>query len=176
MAERERREHEDRAHETAAALEQLVEQGERQEGEVHAPDLRVHPPPSPDEGVVLDAEAAVARHERSGGTGERGSCGRHAEPPEGPPDGERKQHQQQPAHQVEGREEVQPEKDGAVERDDGDMREVLVVDEGREAEFHLRRPKIDRVRAARHSLIELSHVHVVVRVVVVARDADGDLG
>src|SRR5437773_3961858 len=133
MAEREGGDDEDRADESAARIEEAVQQTEREEGEMHAPELRVHPPPAPHERVVLHAEATVARDERRSGTRDDRAGGRHAKTPERPPHRDRQRDHQQPAHQVEDREQIDERQD-AMDRYDREMRQVLVIDERWEAE------------------------------------------
>ena len=63
-----------------------------------------------------------------------------------------------------------------MEHDNREVREVLVMDEAREAELELRRPEIEWVRAARERIGRSLNEEEVERVVVGAGDGDDDLG
>ncbi len=175
MRERECGEHDDSAHHAAAAFEQLVHHREREEREVRGPELRVHAPAPPDEALVLEPEAPVARQQPRGGARQHCRGRGRAHPPQRPPHGERQRHEQQPAHDVEQCEEVDQAEQRAMQRDDREVREVLVIHERRESELHLRHPEVERVLAAREGLVRALDVGEMVRVVVVARQGDGDL-
>jgi hypothetical protein len=101
---------------------------------------------------------------------------REAHASQRPEHGEREEHEQEVANEVEQREEIHQTEERSMERDDEEVRKVLVVDEGREAELELGCPEVERIRAACDRVGRSLNEEEVERVVVVAWDGNDDLG
>src|SRR5207247_3482008 len=93
-----------------------------------------------------------------------------------PVDRQREADQQEVADQVEQRQEVHPLQEQAVKGDHDEVRQVLVVEELREAQVQLRAPVVERVLAARQRLARPLDQEIVEGVVVETGDRDGQLG
>ena len=176
MRERERCADQRGDHDAGAAGRDAVQRREREEGEVHAEDLRVHAEATPDVAVVLEAVAVAPREERSRGRADGRREVGEADAPHRPEDGERKDDQEDVADEIEER----PQRDEAegqlAESDDDQMWKVLVVEELREAELELRDPEVERVLAAAPSGVGLLDEEDMLGVVVDIWDRDGHLG
>ena len=115
------------------------------------------------------------REERGrGGRGARGDGGQ-AHPAERPEDRERERHEEEIAHRVEERHEIDGAEERTMQRDDGDVREVLVIEELREAELELGDPRVEGVLPVRERLARALDEQQVLRVVVHIGDRHGDL-
>ena len=161
MREREGRAHQSGDDDTAAAGCDAMQRREGEERQVHTEDLCVDAKTAPDVAVVLEAVAVVSRDQRARGRSDRGRDVGETETPHRPEHGERETDEERVAHEIkEGAQRDETERHFA-ERDHDQVREVLVVEELREAKLHLRDPEIERVLAIRPrvgSLLDEAHV------------------
>src|SRR5437868_2531692 len=152
---------------------------QRREGEkreMHAEDLRVDAETAPDVAVVLEAVAIVPREQgsrrRSDGGGDIGE----AETPHRPEHGQWETDEEHVADEIEERPQRNETERKFPERDDDQMRQVLVVEELGEAELDLRHPEVERVLAGRPGVGRLLDKQNMFGVVVDIGDRDGYLG
>ena len=176
MRERERRAHERGDDDAIAAGRDAMQRREREEGKVHAEDLRVHAKTAPDIAVVLEAVAVAPREQRPGGRADRGGHLGEAEPPHRPEHGERETDEEDVADEIEERAQRYETEGQPAERDDHQMREVLVVEELRETELQLWDPEVERVLPAAPGGVGLLDEQHVLGIVVHVRNRDGHFG
>ena len=175
------REHQRRAadggdDDAATAPDEPVDERERDEREVHAEELGEQTEAAPDVRVVLESVPEVTGEERRCRCSERSRAGGEPHRAHRPEDGQREREQEQVAHEVEHRAQRQEPERQPVEDDDGEVRELLVVEELRKAELELRDPHVERVLARRQRVAgPLDHEHVL-GVVVDVREWVEDLG
>src|SRR5260221_14189640 len=99
------------------------------------PQLGVEAEPPPEVAVVLEAEAMIRREQRGRGSGGGRTGAREAHPAERHERRQWKRDQEQIPDQVEHRAQVDDAGRETTEGDDGEMRQLLVIEEDREAEL-----------------------------------------
>ena len=160
------RQHERRAahggdDDAAAAPDEPVDQRESDEREMHAEELGEQAEASPDVRVVLEAVPEVPGQERGCRGGQRGRARGEPHRAHRPQHGQREREEENVPHEVEHRAERHESERQPVEDDDGEVRELLVVEELREAELELRHPHVERVLARRQRVTRaLDHERV----------------
>src|SRR2546430_10207530 len=119
---------------------------------MHRPDLGVQTETAPQVAPDVEAVEEVRREERR----RRGTHGggNHVEvhPAHRPEDRERKKNDPEVADDVEDGEDVDRPSKQAMKRDDGEMGEVLVIEELREALVHLGDPELENILPARERI------------------------
>jgi hypothetical protein len=153
-----------------AALHQATQVDQHDQRKMHRPDLSVEPEAAPDVAVVLEAVAMVGREQARRGRARGRRYRGKIEAPHRPEDRERKRHQQEKADGVENRQQIELLEQRAVQRDDGQMGQVLVIEKEGEAELELRQPMIEDVFSARQRLARALDKEIMDRVVVQARN------
>ena len=143
---------------------------------MHRRELRVQTKTAPHVAVVIESVPEIAGEQRRGTRGDRGADRRQSHPAERPEHGEWEADEEGVADGVEYGEEIHDPEEQTVDADDDERRERLVVDQPREPELDLRHPEIDRVLSASERFAHALDQEKMRRVVVVARDRNGELG
>ena len=143
---------------------------------MHRPDLGVEAEPPPQVAPEVESVQEIRREQgRSGRAhGRRDRIELH--PPHRPEDREREQDQPEVPHEVEDGEDVDGAEEDPVERDDREMRKVLVVEELRESLVHLGYPEVEDVFSTGQRVARVLDVERVLGVVVDVRDRHRHLG
>jgi hypothetical protein len=160
----------------AAVTHRPAGEGQRQEAQVHAPELRVHTEAPPYVAVVLDAEAMPGREK---GCECRSRCGRRSRElqlSQRPVHRHRERDHQHVARQVEQCQQFNLSQEEPVQSNHEQVRQMLVVSELREAELQVGRPVVDRVLAGVDGPRGVLDQRIVSRIVVEAGDSDGYFG
>ena len=129
---------------------------------------------APDVAAVLDAVSPALDERRDSGP-DRPRHDGELHPPHRPVDGDREAQHEEIPRQVEERQEVHLLQEQPVQEDHRQVRQVLVVEELREAELEFGDPMVEGVLAVRQGLAAALDEQVVGGIVVQAGDREGHL-